>query len=163
MTRNRILFLLIIFVFTLALPVFAQESGEVTHVVQPGENLFRIALRYGVDMNELAAANGITDPTRIYVGQVLVIPGLSSPDSGDVVENPLVAAAPIIHTVQRGPGFSELPAVEAGRVWIADGNAYFNRPGPRLVESAEIVAAALHPDVFGDRFPHGADALRRWP
>jgi iron complex transport system substrate-binding protein len=42
------------------------------------------------------------------------------------------------------------PAVRNGRVWLADGNAYFNRPGPRLVESAEILAACLHPDEFGD-------------
>ncbi|MEM8711395.1 MAG: cobalamin-binding protein, partial [Planctomycetota bacterium] len=33
------------------------------------------------------------------------------------------------------------PAVETGRVFVADGNAFFNRPGPRLVESAEILAA----------------------
>ncbi len=45
-----------------------------THTVQAGENLFRIALRYGRRLNTLASANGITDPTRIYVGQVLVIP-----------------------------------------------------------------------------------------
>src|SRR5262245_12046933 len=42
------------------------------------------------------------------------------------------------------------PAVRAGRVFIADGNAYFNRPGPRIVESLEILAACLHPDAFGD-------------
>jgi LysM repeat protein len=64
--------------------------------------LFRIALRYGVDMNDLAAANDITDPTRILVGQELVIPGLSAPDAGDSIENPLVATAPIIHIIQRG-------------------------------------------------------------
>jgi iron complex transport system substrate-binding protein len=40
-----------------------------------------------------------------------------------------------------------LPAVEAGRAWIVDGNAYFNRPGPRVVESAEILAGLLHPDI----------------
>ena len=38
-------------------------------------------------------------------------------------------------------------------VFLADGNAYFNRPGPRLVESAEILAEVLHPEVcdFGMR------------
>lgn len=45
------------------------------HVVQPGENLFRIALRYGTMVESLAQANGITNPTLIYVGQVLKIPG----------------------------------------------------------------------------------------
>jgi iron complex transport system substrate-binding protein len=41
-------------------------------------------------------------------------------------------------------------AVQEGRVYVADGNAYFNRPGPRIVESMEILAACLHPDEFGD-------------
>jgi iron complex transport system substrate-binding protein len=36
------------------------------------------------------------------------------------------------------------------RVYATDGNAYFNRPGPRLVESLEIMAACLHPNRFGD-------------
>ena len=46
-----------------------------------------------------------------------------------------------------------LRAVRQGRVFLADGNAFFNRPGPRLVESAEILAEILHPDVcnFGHR------------
>jgi hypothetical protein len=44
------------------------------HYVQRGENLFRISLRYGVNMYAVAAANGITDVTRIYAGQTLVIP-----------------------------------------------------------------------------------------
>lgn len=47
------------------------------------------------------------------------------------------------------PGFGELRAVRAGRVYLTDGNQYFNRPGPRLVESLEILAEILHPDAFG--------------
>lgn len=38
----------------------------------------------------------------------------------------------------------------AARVYVTDGNAYFNRPGPRLVESLEIMAACIHPDRFED-------------
>ena len=34
-------------------------------------------------------------------------------------------------------------------IYLADGSAYFNRPGPRLVESLEILAACVHPDIFG--------------
>jgi len=46
-----------------------------------------------------------------------------------------------------------LRAVLEGHVYVADGNAYFNRPGPRLVESAEILAEILHPEIcdFGHR------------
>ncbi len=42
------------------------------------------------------------------------------------------------------------PASRAGRVYLADGNAYFNRPGPRIVDSLEILAACIHPDEFSD-------------
>jgi uncharacterized protein YraI len=45
-----------------------------THVVQPGENLFRISLNYGVNMYDVARLNGITNLALIYVGQVLLIP-----------------------------------------------------------------------------------------
>jgi iron complex transport system substrate-binding protein len=46
-------------------------------------------------------------------------------------------------------GWDELPAVRKGRAYAADGDAYFNRPGPRLVDTAEILACCLHPDEFG--------------
>jgi len=49
-------------------------TGQVTHVVQPGENLFRIALRYGTTVGAIASANGIANPALIKVGQVLRIP-----------------------------------------------------------------------------------------
>lgn len=44
-------------------------------------------------------------------------------------------------------GWSGLSAVRAGRVYVIDGNAYLNRSGPRIVDSLEIMAHALHPDV----------------
>ena len=44
--------------------------------------------------------------------------------------------------------WAELRAVRAGEVYATDGNAYFNRPGPRLVESQEILAEILHPAHF---------------
>jgi iron complex transport system substrate-binding protein len=45
------------------------------------------------------------------------------------------------------PGWNELRAVRDRRVYLADGNQYFNRPGPRLVESLEILAEVLHPSL----------------
>jgi murein DD-endopeptidase MepM/ murein hydrolase activator NlpD len=46
--------------------------------VKRGENLFRISKRYGVSMNAVAGANGISDPTKLAVGQRLVIPGAAA-------------------------------------------------------------------------------------
>ncbi len=54
--------------------VDAQEGGNQTYTVQTGDNLFRISLRFGLTIQELAAANGIANPNIIHVGQVLVIP-----------------------------------------------------------------------------------------
>ena len=50
------------------------------------------------------------------------------------------------------PGWSRLQAVRNGRVYFADGNAYFNRPGPRLADSAEMLAEMIHPGLAAARF-----------
>jgi iron complex transport system substrate-binding protein len=56
-------------------------------------------------------------------------------------------------------------AVRSGRVFAADGNAYFNRPGPRLVESLEILALCLHGEAsfadFAERHAHSVKRVRR--
>ena len=65
------------------------------------------------------------------------------------------------------PGWTGLSAVRNGRVFVTDGNQYFNRPGPRLAESLEILAEILHPDSFDFGWrgagwqPFGGQALPR--
>jgi iron complex transport system substrate-binding protein len=54
-----------------------------------------------------------------------------------------------------------LPAVEGARVYVTDGNAYFNRSGPRLVESLEILAACVQPDLFEDFAEKHRDVIVR--
>lgn len=53
------------------------------------------------------------------------------------------------------------PAVRNGSVWLADGNAFFNRPGPRIVESSEILAACVWPEELGDYATTHACAFER--
>ena len=60
----------------------------------------------------------------------------------------IARAAAELPTLASRPEWHRLAAVRAGQVAIADGNAYFNRPGPRLVESLEILAEILHSDLF---------------
>jgi len=48
-------------------------------------------------------------------------------------------------TLEALTGWSELSAVKQGRVYPADGNAYFNRSGPRMVDSLELLAGFIHP------------------
>ena len=51
-------------------------------------------------------------------------------------------------TLKANSQWSQLKAVRDRQVYLVDGNAYFNRPGPRLVDSTEILASILHPRLF---------------
>ena len=53
-----------------------------------------------------------------------------------------------MHLLTSLPGWREMEAVKNGRIYVTDGNQYFNRPGPRLKESAEILSEILHPKLF---------------
>ncbi len=55
-----------------------------------------------------------------------------------------LADVPILRSL---PDWETLPAARAGRVYVIDGSQYFSRPGPRLVDSLEILAHALHPEI----------------
>jgi iron complex transport system substrate-binding protein len=61
--------------------------------------------------------------------------------------------------LQSVAGWGTLPAVRANRVYVADGSQYFNRPGPRLVDSLELLAHALDPILHP--LPNGLAALYR--
>jgi LysM repeat protein len=52
----------------------ATPGEEKTYVVQQGDTLFKIALRFGITLEALESANDITDPNKVYPGQVLKIP-----------------------------------------------------------------------------------------
>lgn len=64
-----------------------------------------------------------------------------------------------IKALLRKPEWPGLKAVRANRVYLADGNQYFNRPGPRLVESLEILAEILHPQEFN--FDHAGKGWQK--
>ncbi len=102
-----------------------------------GENLFGSAGRHSPWMNweELAAA----DPDVI----VALPCGLD-----------LARTRAEMHWLADRPGWSELKAVQGARVFICDGNQFMNRPGPRLVESLQIFAEILHPDLFEAELEH---------
>jgi len=54
------------------------------------------------------------------------------------------------------PGWFDLPAVRNGRVYAADANSYFARPGPRIVEGTELLAHLIHPEFFEWNGPRDA-------
>ena len=163
MKRHSISIVIVLILALFSLITSAQETQEVTHIVQPGENLFRIALRYGVDMGELTATNGIADARSIYSGQELIIPGLTLPATegeevveDSVVENPLVAAPPIVHVVQRGEILAQIAGqygVTVDAIMKANGIANPNRiivgeelniwASPEFLEQQAIIEEAL--------------------
>ena len=102
MRKIWVLGITLVIALTLAAPVMAE--GGTTHVVQAGENLYRIALRYGTTVQALAAANGIANPNRVYAGQRLVIPGSSGGSSGGG------SASGQTYIVQRGDTLSSIAA-----------------------------------------------------
>lgn len=55
------------------------ELVSVRHTVAPGETMYRISRTYGITVEELSEANGISDPRTLVVGQELIIPGFERP------------------------------------------------------------------------------------
>jgi iron complex transport system substrate-binding protein len=58
-----------------------------------------------------------------------------------------------ISTLTEKPGWQDLRAVKNKQVFVMDGNHYFNRPGPRLVDSTRILAEVTHPSIFRTTYP----------
>ncbi|MEP6984383.1 MAG: LysM peptidoglycan-binding domain-containing protein [Chloroflexota bacterium] len=94
MRRLVVIVALLAFVFAISSSVFAQPNpGEATHVVQRGENLYRISLQYGVTMASIAQRNNISNYNLIFTGQTLYIP----------------AGGTVVPTVTPKPGSTAVP------------------------------------------------------
>ncbi|HRF95719.1 MAG TPA: LysM peptidoglycan-binding domain-containing protein, partial [Aggregatilineales bacterium] len=104
--QKTVLYILLImgFLFPLVISVDGQDetpSPDVTiHVVQRGENLYRIALQYGLTVEQIAVANGIVNTGSIMVGQRLIIP------SANFI--PTATETPQTHIVQAGESLSRI-------------------------------------------------------
>ena len=62
--------------------------------------------------------------------------------------------------LRRFPDFDSLPAGRQGQIYLVDASAYFARPGPRIVDSLEILAGILHPEEFPEFVSRGRDDPR---
>jgi iron complex transport system substrate-binding protein len=62
--------------------------------------------------------------------------------------------------LQRFPDFDSLPAARHGETYLVDASAFFARPGPRIVESLELLAGILHPEEFPEFAPRGSEDAR---
>ncbi len=116
MQHVRRLVAVVLVVLLLAIPAtaLAQDGGgQVKHTVQAGENLFRIALKYGTTVDAIVKANNITNPNVILVGQELVIPnpavtptaqppGTVTPTTPSATVTPQPPPQEVVHVVQPG-------------------------------------------------------------
>jgi len=82
------------------------------------------------------------DTVRDADPEVLVLACCGYPIERTLADVPLLAAR---------PGWQELAAVRNGEVYVLDGSAYVSRPGPRLVDTIEILAGLLHPALVEPR------------
>ncbi|MBD2344094.1 cobalamin-binding protein [Anabaena subtropica] len=111
----------------------------------------------------MTAANWIPELVHLAGGQTLFsVPGQPSPHlqwENLLVSNPdIIIFMPCGFDLSRtrqeaqlftqNPEWQKLHAAQTGRVYITDGNSYFNRPGPRLADSLEILSEILHPEIF---------------
>ncbi|PJF32232.1 MAG: hypothetical protein CUN51_00990 [Candidatus Thermofonsia Clade 1 bacterium] len=78
---------------------YAQDGT--TYVVQPGDTLFRIALRHGVSVDAIVAANNLPNRSVVYAGQVLIIPGAAA-----AVQPAAPPASSGVHVVAQGETLS---------------------------------------------------------
>ncbi len=93
------------------------ELIRVVHTVKPGQNLYRISKAYGMSTDELMAANGISDPTQLSVGQELLIPGAT--ETAEVEMSPSVAGGTEGPKAGSGVGSSGDPRSGQGGVATA--------------------------------------------
>ncbi|HEC22588.1 MAG TPA: LysM peptidoglycan-binding domain-containing protein [Chloroflexi bacterium] len=110
----------------------AGQSGGLSYTVAYGDTLARIAIQYGVTVDGLVAANGLTSPDRIYPGQVLNIP-----ESG-AVARPYPARTAVTHTVRTGETLSHIAArygVTVHSLAVANGITNTARIYPGMVLS----------------------------
>lgn len=75
--------------------------------------------------------------------------------------SPLDQTRAALPALQGLPGWDALPAVRQGYVYAVDGQTYFHRPGPRIVDSLETLAGLLHPDLFGEFLPQEGELYCR--
>jgi LysM repeat protein len=139
----RRIILVLILVCLVSLPsvgLLAQSNGT-TYTVQPGDNLFRISLKFGVSVQAIAQANGIANPALIFSGQVLQIPGATGtvPTSTPVVPGatPVPTTSGTTYTVQSGDTLTRIAARFSTTVLaIAQANGIAN---PNLIFVGQVL------------------------
>jgi iron complex transport system substrate-binding protein len=122
-----------------------------------------------IEWTEPLMAGGNWTPELIAMAGAVNLLGEAAKHSGYITWNDVQASDPDViivapcgfdiprtqaemHWLTDRPEWGSMRSVRNGRVYLADGNQYFNRPGPRLVETLRIMAEILHPRIFEPTF-----------
>ena len=156
---------------------FAQRLADIEQRTAGLASRPRVAMIEWVDP-VMVAGGWIPELVRVAGGEPVIV---ESPAAFKTVEWSEIAAAdpdvvvilPCGYELSKTLGelddevlaaaLGSVPAVRRGKCFVADGNAYFNRPGPRLADSAEMLGALLHPDLFPDALARYGDCFATWP
>lgn len=157
-TRRVVLIVLLVAVMLLGTTGVLAQGG--THTVQTGENLYRIALQYGLTVEQIAAANGITNPDQIYIGQVLVIPGAGGTGGpvGSTVSYTVVTGDTLFSIAQRSGsnvdtlvalnGLDDADVLYIGQVILVPASSGFTGTG------GPTAATTTAPAATGEQFTY---------
>lgn len=149
----------------------SEAAAPATHVVATGENLTRIARQHGVTVAAIVAANGIANPSLIFTGQRLTIPGaattapallVAAPEPQAAAAPTPPAAAPAVHVVARGEtltGIARMYGVTVAAIVAANGIA-----NPSLIVTGQrfvipTVTAPVSPASAATAMPASMAAL----
>jgi len=144
----------------LTIPTQGSVAPEEGYVVQPGDTLSGIAVRFGTTVSAIAQANDISTPSLIYLGQRLIIPS--------AVQQPSELPTPAqVHVVRPGEYLSQIARLHGTTVWaLAMANDLSNPsliyPGQRLIiptRSATLPAPILAVEFVPPRVPQGRTLL----
>lgn len=131
MLRLLIVLIAIVLVVLSVVPLRAQ--GSTTYVVQPGDTLYRIALRFGVSVAALQQVNGISNPSLIFVGQVLLIPGVVN----------TVSVAPVFIKITPGAN-NRPPSTGDGRINLVPWVNSFGAVAVYCVDEFDVPGGAFN-------------------
>ncbi|MEK7325730.1 MAG: LysM peptidoglycan-binding domain-containing protein [Chloroflexota bacterium] len=121
MARKLQLVVLLSLALSLARPMAALADDAIIHTVQPGENLFRIGLRYGVTWQAIMQANGLSS-TYIYVGQQLRIPTGAT----TAATAPVEAAAPVAAASETSAASAPAPSTGSQTYTVQRGDTLWS-------------------------------------
>jgi len=124
-------------------PASKAPADSVKHTVKTGESLSSIAKNYGVKQGDIAVANNITDPQKIYAGMVLVIPGWQNPAGKSAAKSSSKAGATTSAPAAKAPVPEIKPLFNAPVISPADGTS--SRPNEVPVIKVDETPADAKP------------------